>query len=115
MLLGGKNFTVSAYVSRNGLSFSLSALVDSGANGYIFINHSVALQVAKRCYTYVVPLNIPGKVRGYDGKSEALITHAIILHLQIDRHRQMDVPMLITNLGHHDLILGRGWLEIMDI
>lgn len=97
------------------MSVTLKALVDSGANGSIFINTPVAIDVAKLFQTTVVPLNSDCRIRGYDGKTEERVTHAIILHLAVDGRRQANVPMLIANLGQHDMILGRKWCEQHDI
>jgi hypothetical protein len=54
-------------------------------------------------------------VKGFDGQPGRLATHAIILNLGIDGRRQQGVPMLILDLGNHDLILGRKWLVHFDI
>lgn len=39
----------------------------------------------------------------------------IRLNLAIDGHRQIDLPMLILDLGSHDMILGRQWFDDNDI
>jgi len=114
-LLSGNHFVVLSHVSRNGLSVELKVLVNSGANGSVFINTSCARDVAKYFQTSVVPLNSDCRIWGYDGQTEEQITHAIILHLAVDGCRQADVPMLIANLGHHDMILGRKWCEEQDV
>jgi len=48
----------------------LKALVNSGANGFIFINTLVAINAAKFFQTTVVPLNSNCHICGYDGKTE---------------------------------------------
>jgi len=93
----------------------LKALVNSGANGFIFINTLVAINAAKFFQTTVVPLNSNCHICGYDGKTEEWITHAIILHLAVDGCCQANVPMLIANLGQHDMILGQKWCEKHNI
>lgn len=106
-LLGSNHFIVLSHVSRNGLSVELKALVDSGANGSVFINTSCARDVAKYFQTSVVPLNSNCCIWGYNGQTEEQITYAIILHLAVNRHQQADVPMLIANLRHHNMILSQ--------
>jgi len=54
-------------------------------------------------------------VKGYDGRPGKPISEILILHLEIDGHRQKDVPMLILDLGSHDLILGKKWFDYFDI
>lgn len=93
----------------------MTALADSGANGSIFLNTPCAIEAAKFFNTTVIRLRKPVPVHGFDGKGSHQITHAIILHLLIDGRRCMDVPMLITDLGHHDVIIGRRWLAQHDI
>jgi len=85
----------------------LKALVNSGANESIFINTSVAINAAKFFQTTVVLLNSDCHICGYDGKTEEQITHAIILHLAVDKCCQVNMPMLIANLDQHDIILGQ--------
>jgi hypothetical protein len=114
-LMGGKSFTVSYQKARNGSVIALKALADSGAGGLVFINTSCAIEAAKFFNTAVAWLKQPCPVRGYDEKPDATVTHAIILHLVVDGRRQLNVPMLILDLGNHDLILGRKWLELHDI
>jgi hypothetical protein len=93
----------------------LNSLVDTGANGSIFLNTACAIDVAKFFQTKVVRLKTPYQIKGYDGKSNQPVTHVIILHLAIDGRRFKNVPMIIANLGNHDMIIGRQWLDEKDI
>jgi len=93
----------------------LKALVDSGANRFIFINTLVTINAAKFFWTIVVPLNSNCHICSYNGKTEEQITHAIILHLAVDGHCQANIPMLITNLGQHNMILEWKWCEKHNI
>lgn len=43
------------------------------------------------------------------------MTKILTLHLSIDGRRQRDIPMLILDLGSHDIILGRKWFTHFDI
>ena len=113
--MGGKGFTVPCRISRNGYSIELTALADSGANDSIFLNTPRAIEAGKFFNTTVIRLKKPLPTSGFDGKNSQAITHAIILHLLIDGRRHLDVPMLIADLGHHDVIIGRKWLSQHDI
>ncbi len=62
----------------------------------------------------MIRLKNPIPLHGYDGKASQA-THVIILHLRIDGRRQQNVPMVIVDLGQHDLILGRKWFALHDI
>ena len=114
-LMGGRDFTIPCRISRNGYSIALKALVDTGANGLLFINTPCAMEAIRFFNTTVVPLKKQCPVLGFDGKAGRPITQVIILHFQVDGRRQLNVPMLIANLGQHDLIVGRKWLEKHDI
>lgn len=60
-------------------------------------------------------LPTPCPVKGYDGKPGRPVTQILTLHLSIDDRRQRDIPMLILDLGSHDLIIGRKWFTHFDI
>ena len=107
-LLGGTAFTLSCIVSSNGLGIKTSSLIDTGANGYTFIDTKFAKTV--ECYLGVppTPLKVPCKVRGFDGQQTTPITHSVELALMVDG-RRICTPMLIVGLGEHDMILGCKW------
>ena len=63
----------------------------------------------------VHPLPTPCKVKGFDGKSTTEIAYAIILHLLVDGRRFLNMPILITDLGQHDMIIGKNWLAEHDV
>lgn len=103
-------FVISTRVSHNGNTIGLKALVDTGANGYLFISISLAIKLAQFFGITVVPLERTCPLVGYDGHEGAPITHAIILDTVIDGRKFTSQPMLIAELGQHDLIIGRAWL-----
>ena len=45
--MGGKHFTVPCTLSKNGYGIALSALIDSGANGFAFIDTACAYDIAQ--------------------------------------------------------------------
>jgi hypothetical protein len=53
-------------------------------------------------------LRDPCKVRGFDGQQATSITQYFELAHTIDG-RQVQVPILIVNLGDHDMILSQKW------
>jgi predicted aspartyl protease len=94
---------------------SSRALVDSGANGFVFIDRQCAVDIAQflNLKAYRLPRSVP--VKGYNGEGTQPVTHYLRLHLTIDQRRQYNLPLLILDLGSHDLILGRKWLAFFDI
>lgn len=107
----GESLSFTAQIAHNGHSFSISALGDSGAGGYIYIDSSLAVQAAKAFRLHTLPLPHPIPTEGYDGHPGRPITHALELTLIIDGRKLLRLPMLITDLGRHDLILGRIWFN----
>jgi hypothetical protein len=114
-LLGGEHFTVSCKVAHNGYAVKTSGLADSGANGFVFVDTRFARDLMKFLNITPVSLSKPCTVKGYDGRPGKPISEVLILHLEIDGHRQKDVPMLILDLGNHDLIIGRKWFDYFDV
>ena len=99
----------------NGYSVKTSALADSGANGFVFINTSCAYDIAKFLNLKAQRLPTPINVKGYDGNINNSITHYIRLHLTVDGRRQYNLPLLILDTGAHDCILGRKWLALLNV
>jgi len=110
-LLGGQSFTTRITLTKNGLSYKLPALLDSGANGYCFIDHSLlkSLSFFLKPSIHSLPNAIP--VKGYDGTPGGTISHYTTLNLTVDKRLQSFTPFLITHLGNHGVIIGRSWME----
>ena len=114
-LVGRKRFTVSCILSKNRYSTYISTLIDSRANGLVFIDSKFAYELAEYLHTLILRLKRPCVVKGYDGKLGAPAREYIRVQLTVDSNRQLDIPILILELGTHDLILGREWLSHFDI
>lgn len=111
-LLGSQNHLVfNLQLVHNGYSVSIRALGDTGADGFIFLDTNLAILMGQRFGAKTVRLPQECPVEGFDGKPAKPITHAMILNLIIDGRMQKQTPMLIADLGRHDLILGRMWFE----
>jgi predicted aspartyl protease len=113
--MGGKHFTVPCTLSRHGYGVKSSALVDTGANGFAFINRSFATELSK--FLDIQPVQIPNtlSIQGYDGKQATTVSHALILHLTIDKRRQTSIPFYILDIGTHDIILGLKWMDYFNL
>jgi transposase InsO family protein len=115
-LLKGKPLTIASRLAANGYAISVISLADSGANGPVFIDRSIAVQAAKFLGLNTIRLTTSCGTKGFNGEPGAPITHAIVIpQLWIDGRRFMNVPMLIAELGQHQLILGRSWMEEHDL
>jgi predicted aspartyl protease len=106
-----KNLTFPVQLACNGRSVSVTALGDTGANGFIFIDTNLALILCKSLGLRTIRLPHECPVQGFNGRPGSPITHAVVLTLLIDGRTQRQIPMLVVDLGRHDVILGRMWFE----
>ena len=102
-----KHFTVPCILAYNRYRVQTSALVDSGANGLVFIDNRFATDLVKFLRAKIIPLTTPCSVKGFDRQPGKPAIQAIVLNLGIDRYRQQKIPILILDLGNYNLILGR--------
>ena len=83
-LLGGDTFTLLCTISNNGIGIKTTSLIDTGANGYTFINLNFARTIQTFLGVSSIRLKEPCKVRGFDGRQAASITHFLELMLELD-------------------------------
>ena len=108
-LVGGTPFTLPCTISKNGLGVRTRALIDTGANGFVFIDSALAYKVSKHLDRPILPLPSHCAIKGYDGGQTNTIRQYLELDLRIDGHKHPKVPMLLVPLGSHEVILGRIW------
>ena len=54
----------------------------------------------------------PKWIQGYNGQvRKKPVTYAIYPCMQQGTHKKSTVPFLIANIGHHDAILGKTWMN----
>ena len=114
-LLGGLGFHIDSQLAYNGLSFPMTTLADTGANGYLFMNTKKAIELARFHNIHTEQLKQPAKTKGFSGTEGPQITHTIKMHLIVGGRRFLNQPFLILNLGQHDVIIGRRWFEQHDV
>ena len=95
----------------NNNEIKTTALLDTGATGYSFVNPSMACRVCDKLHIEPVRLFRPKALRGFDGKQAPNVTHAIYPTMNILDHKETTTPMLITKLGQHQIILGKPWMK----
>jgi hypothetical protein len=97
--------TVYTLVS-NGYSVISYTLINSRANGFVFINTLYIANIAKYLNLKIHRLLYDISIKGYNGKAGQLITYYIRLYLTIDSRHLYNTPLLILDLGSYNLILG---------
>ncbi len=108
----GKSFLIDAHLISQKRSFSLRPLIDSGSAAYTIIHSNLVDKVCEELRIQPIPLAKEKLIRGYDGKiSKKAITHKILPNLIIESHKELTVPMLIADIGHHEAILGKLWMN----
>ena len=114
-LLGGKSFTVPCTLAWNGYGVKTTALANTGANAFALLDTKCTLQISKFLNTPLEVLEQPIPVKGYNGNLGKPIMSMLQIYLQVDRCWQYNVLFLITDLGHHNVILGWKWLAYLDL
>ena len=116
--LPGNFFAEEALVTScklgNNSEIKTTALLDTGATGYLFVDPTMARRVCDKLHIEPVRLSKPKALRGFDGKQAPSVTHTIYPTITIQDHKETTTPMLITKLGQHQIILGKPWIKKHD-
>jgi hypothetical protein len=97
----------------NGKSLSATALLDSGANGYIFINVPFAKKLRRLIQTPTKSDFSPGAISGFSGKHEQMADILLLAHLRIQNRKVMNEWCIVLDMKY-DVIIGRKWFEEHD-
>ena len=95
----------------NNSEIKTTALLDTGATGYSFVDPAIAQHICDDLLIEPIRLSKPKAIRGFDGKQAPSVTHAIYPTITIQDHTKTMTPMLITKLGQHQIILGKPWMR----
>ena len=114
-LIGRKSLTIPCILSCNRYSIKTTALANSRANAFALLNAECTQKISKFLNTPFEKLERPIPIKGYNGRIGNPIESILRIHLRVDGRRQYNVPFLVTDLGHHDVILGRKWLAYLDL
>ena len=105
--MGGKQLVFNYLVYINNRSIPLSVMVDTGANGYAFMNRKTARMARKLLNLTRTELPKPIPVTGFDDNQKHQLTHVTKAHLCINRRNESEVPFLELDIGAHNIILDR--------
>ncbi|KAK3935424.1 hypothetical protein QBC46DRAFT_242900, partial [Diplogelasinospora grovesii] len=88
-------------------------LIDSGANGYIFVNTAFARRMKKSLH--VDEVRVKGRrIGGYNGKEIQQIDTLVKADLIIQGRTVKDEWMMVLDMSH-DVIIGRKWFDYHDV
>ena len=95
------------------MTIQLKPLVDTGANGWLFIDTLLGYNLAQRLGVNLerLPRSIP--VKGYDGQPGNPASHVLRMHLLVDDRKLYNIFSTIPP-GHGDDNLAGG-MAILDI
>jgi predicted aspartyl protease len=113
--MGGRAFQLPCKIVQNGLIIKAQTLLDTGANGFIFISQQLATQLCERFQLPLHQTNDACAIQGYDGKTSQQINYILFLAFEIDGHRFPETPMVVVDMNRHDLIFGRKWFSQFDV
>ncbi len=107
-----KSFIVNVTLSSLGKMFRSPALIDIEVTDMTFINDSLVSELCERFDIQPIPLFKSKPIRSYDGTLDRRpITHALYTSVTIQGHKDGMMPLLITRLGQHKIIIGNPWLK----
>ena len=114
-LMAGNSFTLTCTLYKDGIAIQAKALGDTGASGYVFLDSRF---VSDLCRTLgIKPKRLPQAIypKGFDGKKGSPITQYLSFNIEIDGRRIYNLPMLIVELGSHDIIIGRNFFDYFRV
>jgi predicted aspartyl protease len=104
-LFRGPHFLISSLLHNQGIGVQLNSLVDTGAQGFLFLNTQIASSVSTALRQPIRKLPYKVQVRGFKDQITSHVTHYIRLHLNIDGRKILNCPFIILNLGSQDCII----------
>ena len=113
--MGGSPLTIPCTLVKNGIGVDLDILADTGANGFAFIDTTLAGQLCKGLGFKLTPLARKIQAKGYDGQSGQAASHYLTANLIVEGRRQYNIPFIVLDLGVHEVILGRKWFEYFRV
>jgi hypothetical protein len=82
--MGGRHFIVPCTLSKNRYGITLSALVDSRANGFAFMDTAYTNNISIFLNLKPQPLIRPIIPKGFDRHPGKVVTYMLTLHLSLD-------------------------------
>jgi len=100
---------------RNGIGVTIHTLPNTGADENIFIDNDFSDKSHARLNVKIYKLSNEIPILGFDGRSAKLITQLIVANVDVDGYLQTRLPILMVDIGKHDLILGKRFFKDNDV
>lgn len=110
-LFGGKHFRTPTVLCSKGYGVSLESLVDTGAQGFLFLNSAIALSISGSLQVPIRRLPFKITVKGFHDQVQTRVDKYIRLHIRIDGRKILNCPFVIMDLGSQDCIIGIKWMR----
>ena len=81
------------------------------AIGYLFVDPVMAWRICDDLLIKPIRLSKSKAICGFNRKQASDVTHVIYPTMTVQEHRETTTPMLITQLGQHQIILGKPWMK----
>ncbi len=108
-VLGGKSLRIPVLLSYNGIAVKVNALLDSGADGYLYLNRSIAPKVRAAIGAPQDQLTRAADLKGYRTDDSDKVTTVLQAHLTIDGIKLLNEPFVEADLGNNEVIIGLLW------
>lgn len=112
-LFAGPAFTLPCRISSKGLALKLKGLIDTGAGSYVLVHPKFARTIERSLHIPIFQMQAV-KIAGYDSVPNAQVDKHFKADLVLDNHR-IRTFYVLCNTGRHDIIVGRKFLEQVDV
>ena len=89
----------------------MKVLLDTGANGYGFVDILTARALCEGFHIEMIELPQKRSLRGFSGEQARPITHAVQVNVTVQDHSELEATLFVTTQGQHSIILGRPWMN----
>lgn len=107
----GPAFVIEATIRVGSKRWTVPALIDTGAQGSIYCDHSLAQTLAQETDISILPLPRPKRIVGYQGGQPQELTHSIHPTLTLGGHEDQNAPLIVAKLNQYPIIVGNGYLQ----
>ena len=88
----------------------ITTLMDTYAKGGNFIHYKTTRCICEAENLKLKTLRKAIQIEGFNGQKALVITHKLLVSLQIEKHHQPECNFLVTDLGKNDMIIGNKWM-----